>query len=355
MERRITRQIKIGSVAIGGNNPIALQSMTNARDYDGILEQMLALQNAGCDIVRLAVPDMDTVRILGRLKENVAMPIVADIHFDYRLALESAHAGVDKIRINPGNIGDLDRIKAVANICAQKGLPIRIGVNGGSLESDILQKYGEVSADALMASAVKNIQLLEKFDFDNIVVSIKSSSVPMMMAANQIFSEKYDYPLHLGVTEAGTLKSGTIKGAVGIGGLLAGGIGDTIRVSLTAPVVEEIHSGREILKASGRYHGGGVEIISCPTCARASVDIIAIANELEMQIEHNLPHTTRGKLLKVAVMGCAVNGPGEAREADLGVACGNGEGLLFSKGRPTHKVLESEIVSALMQEISLLQ
>ena len=347
--RRQTKQIRIGNVTIGGNNPIALQSMTNAATLEGILAQMEQLQSIGCDIVRMAVPDMNTVAMIHQLKNSgITMPIVADIHFDYRLAVESVAAGADKIRINPGNIGAPENTRAVVKACGDN-IPIRIGVNGGSLEADILRKHGSVTPQALVDSAVSNIQLLEKYDFSNIVVSVKSSKVTHMIEANRMLSELYHYPLHLGVTEAGTVKTGTIKGAVGIGGLLATGIGDTVRVSLTGPLTEEIVTGREILKAADRWHGGGINVISCPTCARAKVDIATIASSLEdatTKLQYNM-----SKMLTVAVMGCAVNGPGEAKDAHLGIACGDGEGLLFKHGKPLRKVAEKDILSALIEEI----
>ncbi len=343
-----TKQIKVGNVLIGGGAPIVIQSMTNTdtRDAKATLKQINELYNAGCQIARCAVPDMIAAHALGEICEKSPIPVVADIHFDYRLALESIAAGVQKVRINPGNIGSDDRVKAVVDAARAKNIPIRIGVNSGSVEKEILAKYGSPTPDALVESALYHASLLEKFDFTDICLSMKSSSVPYTMKAYQLASEKTDYPLHLGVTEAGTEYMGTIKSAAGIGGLLALGIGDTIRVSLTDDPVKEIYAAKAILKAVG-LNEDGVQVVSCPTCGRTRIDLIEIAKEVEQKVAG-----IKGKKLKVAVMGCAVNGPGEAREADLGIAGGDGVGLIFKKGEVIKKVPQAELVNALMDEIN---
>ncbi len=349
MERKITKQVKVGNVLIGGGAPVSVQSMLNkpAEDIEAGVKQALELQKAGCQIIRSAVPDKNAVKLIAALKENLSIPVVADIHFDYRLALECAEAGVDKIRINPGNIGSDDRVKAVADICKQKNIPIRIGVNSGSVEKEILAKYGAPTPEALVESAMYHASLLNKFDFDDIVISIKSSDVENMVNAYTLASEKCDYPLHLGVTEAGTSRMGIVKSSVGIGSLLLRGIGDTIRVSLTDDPVKEISAGFDILKAIG-LKKNAVQIVACPTCGRTKIDLIGLANEVEAALENC------EKPIKVAVMGCIVNGPGEAREADIGVAGGDGCGMLFKKGEILRKVPENEIVSALLEEIDKL-
>ena len=349
MERKITRQVKVGNVLIGGGAPVSVQSMLNkpAEDIEEGVKQALELQKAGCQIIRSAVPDKNAVKLIAALKENLSIPVVADIHFDYRLALECAEAGVDKIRINPGNIGSDDRVKAVADICRQKSIPIRIGVNSGSVEKEILAKYGAPTPEALVESAMYHASLLNKFDFDDIVISIKSSDVENMVNAYTLASERCDYPLHLGVTEAGTSRMGIVKSSVGIGSLLLRGIGDTIRVSLTDDPVKEISAGFDILKAIG-LKKNAVQIVACPTCGRTKIDLIGLANEVEAALE------SCEKPIKVAVMGCIVNGPGEAREADIGVAGGDGCGMLFKKGEILRKVPENEIVSALLEEIDKL-
>lgn len=343
-----TKQIKVGNVLIGGGAPIVIQSMTNTdtRDAKATLKQINELYNAGCQIARCAVPDMTAAHALGEICEKSPIPVVADIHFDYRLALESIAAGVQKVRINPGNIGSDDRVKAVVDAARAKNIPIRIGVNSGSVEKEILAKYGSPTPEALVESALYHASLLEKFDFTDICLSMKSSSVPYTMKAYQLASEKTDYPLHLGVTEAGTEYMGTIKSAAGIGGLLALGIGDTIRVSLTDDPVKEIYAAKTILKAVG-LNEDGVQVVSCPTCGRTRIDLIEIAKEVEQKVAG-----IKGKKLKVAVMGCAVNGPGEAREADLGIAGGDGVGLIFKKGEVIKKVPQAELVNALMDEIN---
>lgn len=349
MERKITKQVKVGNVLIGGGAPVSVQSMLNkpAEDIEAGVKQAIELQNAGCQIIRSAVPDKDAVKLIAALKDNLSIPVVADIHFDYRLAIECAEAGVDKIRINPGNIGSDDRVKAVADICKQKNIPIRIGVNSGSVEKEILAKYGAPTPEALVESAMYHASLLNKFDFDDIVISIKSSDVENMVNAYTLASEKCDYPLHLGVTEAGTSRMGIVKSSVGIGSLLLKGIGDTIRVSLTDDPVKEISAGFDILKAIG-LKKNAVQIVACPTCGRTKIDLIGLANQVEAALENC------EKPIKVAVMGCIVNGPGEAREADIGVAGGDGCGMLFKKGEILRKVPESEIVSALLEEIDKL-
>lgn len=346
MERRNSRKVKIGNLYIGGSEHIAVQSMLNvpAHDVEGNVRQAVALEKAGCEIIRVSVPDKEAVKTVEALKASVKAPIVADIHFDYKLALDSLAAGVDKIRLNPGNIGSDDRVKAVADECARKGVPIRIGVNSGSLEKEILAKYGSPTPEAMCESAMYHVRLLEKFDFDNIVISIKSSDVQKMYEAYELLAEKCDYPLHLGVTEAGTQRMGLIKSAIGIGGLLLRGIGDTIRVSLTADPVNEVYAGFDILKAAGLLTGTPT-LVSCPTCGRTKIDLISIASEVEEHLR------SVKKDIKVAVMGCAVNGPGEAREADIGIAGGDGCGLIFKKGEIIRKVPEEDIVAELLSEI----
>ena len=349
MNRTQTKQIHVGSVAIGGGAPVAVQSMCNTHTSDAhaTIEQIARLHDAGCEIIRLAVPDQAAADALPEIVRAAPIPVVADIHFDYRLALAAAKAGVHKIRINPGNIGGEDRVKAVADACRQKGIPIRIGVNGGSLEKPILAKYGGVTPEALVESAFGHIRLLNKFDFDDICVSLKSSSVRTTMAAYRLMNQESDYPLHLGVTETGTLRMGTLKSAVGIGGLLAMGIGDTMRVSLSADPVEEVYAARDILKAAG-VRKEGPELVSCPTCGRTRIDLIGLATQVEERLK------AVDKPITVAVMGCVVNGPGEASAADVGIAGGNGEGLLFRKGEIVKKVPQEALVDelfALIEEL----
>lgn len=341
-----TKIIKLGKISIGGGSPVTVQSMLNTPSYDvaASLDQAVRLEKAGCDIIRAAIPDMEAVKLIPALKTAVSVPIVADIHFDYKLALEAAEAGVDKIRINPGNIGGDDRVKAVADICNRKSIPIRIGVNSGSVEKEILAKYGGPTVDAMVESAMYHASLLEKFDFDNIVISIKSSSVPTMYEAYIKAAEKCNYPLHLGVTEAGTERSGIIKSGAGIGGLLLRGIGDTIRVSLTDDPVKEVYAARDILKAVG-LRDDGVKIVSCPTCGRTRIDLIGIAKTVEEKLKDC------DKNITVAVMGCVVNGPGEAKEADIGIAGGDGCGLIFKKGEILRKVPEEKLIDELLEEI----
>ena len=339
-------QVQAGNLKIGGGAPVSVQSMLNvpSTDIEGSVRQAIALEEAGCQVIRAAIPDMDAVRLIPALKEAVKAPIVADIHFNYKLALEACAAGVDKIRINPGNIGSDDRVKAVADACRQRSIPIRIGVNSGSLEKEILAKYGHPTPQALCDSALYHASLLEKFDFNDIVLSMKSSTVSTMIQAYELAAEQCDYPLHLGVTEAGTERMGIIKSAAGLGALLTRGIGDTIRVSLTADPVREVNAAFDILKALDMREEG-VQFVSCPTCGRTRIDLVGIANEVEERL--------RGckKNIKVAVMGCVVNGPGEAKEADIGIAGGEGCGLVFKKGEILYKVDEDKLVDALMDEI----
>ena len=343
-----TKQIKVRNVLIGGGAPIAIQSMTNTdtRDAKATLAQIRALADAGCDIVRCAVPDAQAAEALREICAGSPIPVVADIHFDYRLALASIEAGVDKIRLNPGNIGGADRVHAVVQAAKARHIPIRIGVNSGSVEKHILEKFGGPTPEAMVESALYHVGLLNDCGFDDICISIKSSSVPDTMQAYLLASKKTDYPLHLGVTEAGTEYMGTIKSAAGIGGLLALGVGDTIRVSLTDDPVKEIYAAQAILKAVG-LNDDGVNVVSCPTCGRTRIDLIGIAKEVEQRVAG-----IHGKKLKVAVMGCVVNGPGEAREADLGIAGGDGVGLIFRKGEILRKVPQEQLVDALMDEIN---
>ncbi len=346
MNRRISKTVKVGGIKIGGDSPISVQSMLNtpAHDIEASVAQAKALEAAGCDIIRAAVPDMQAVRLISALKENLSTPIVADIHFDYKLALESVAAGVDKVRINPGNIGEESRVKAVAKSCAAAGVPIRVGVNSGSVEKHILEKYGSPTAEALFESGMYHIKLLEKFDFNDIVLSLKASDTVRMYEAYSYAAENCDYPLHLGVTEAGTKRMGILKSAAGIGGLLLRGIGDTIRVSLTDSPVEEVKAGIDILKSLD-LRSGGIKFVSCPTCGRTKIDLIGLAQRAEERLAHI------NKDITVAIMGCIVNGPGEAREADIGIAGGDGCGMIFKKGEIFKKVDEAHLLDALVAEI----
>ena len=347
--RKQKRIVNIGGVKIGGDNPVAIQSMcnTDTRDVKATVNQIHELENAGCEIIRVAVPDMVAAKAVADIKKQIHISLVVDIHFDYRLALECMKNGADKVRINPGNIGDRDRVKQVVEMAKEREIPIRIGVNGGSLERELLQKYGGVTADALVESAMGHVAILDELNFNNVVVSIKISDVPKMLCAYRKFNEISDIPLHIGVTESGTLKGGTVKSAVGIGALLAEGIGDTMRVSLTANPVEEIYAAYDIQKVLG-MRKTGAEIVSCPTCGRTQLDLISIANEVEKRAANI------DKPIKIAVMGCAVNGPGEAREADIGIAGGKGEGLIFKKGEIIKKVPQDSLVDELMKEIETL-
>ena len=348
MERRKSKQVMVGRVPVGGGAPVTVQSMLNvpSTDIPGSVAQAKRLEEAGCQILRAAIPDHAAVALIPAIKEAVRIPLVADIHFDYKLALEAVAAGVDKVRINPGNIGDDSKVEAVAKACREKGVPIRVGVNSGSVEKHILAKFGGPTPQALVESALYHVSLLERYDFTDIVVSLKASSVDSTIRAYQLMAQRCPYPLHLGVTEAGTARMGLIKSAIGIGSLLQQGIGDTIRVSLTADPVEEIPAGKDILKALGM--GTGPRLVSCPTCGRTRIDLVGLANQVEQAL--------RGceKDITVAVMGCAVNGPGEAREADLGIAGGEGEGLLFQKGKILRKVPEDQLLAALLEEVDKL-
>ena len=345
----MTKRIMVGGVPVGGGAPVSIQSMcsTKTDDVEATVDQIHRLEAVGCEIVRVAVPDMAAARALGAIKNSIHIPLVADIHFDYRLALEAIGQGVDKIRLNPGNIGGEDRVKAVADACRARHVPIRIGVNGGSLEKELRQKYGGVTAQALVDSAMGHVALLNKFDFDDICISVKCSSVSLTMAAYRLLSERCDYPLHLGVTEAGTPSMGLVKSAMGIGGLLCLGIGDTLRVTLTADPVEEVYAAKKILQAAG-LRQEGPNIIACPTCGRTNIDLIPLAEEVERRL------AGCKKPITVAVMGCAVNGPGEAAAADVGIAGGKGEGLLFRKGEILRKVPQEQLIEALMEEIEKL-
>lgn len=342
----MTRKLNVGGVPLGGGAPVTIQSMTNTptHDVEATLAQIRVLAAAGCQIVRVAVPDMAAARAVGTLKAGSPVPLVADIHFDYRLALEAAEQGIDKIRINPGNIGAPERVEAVAKVCKDRHIPIRVGVNGGSLEKDLLIKYGGPTPEAMVESALGHIRLLEQYGFEDICVSLKASSVPVTMRAYQLMAERYDYPLHLGVTEAGTRDMGELKAAAGIGGLLGLGIGDTLRVSLTADPVEEVYAARRILKAVG-LRREGPELIACPTCGRTQIDLISMAHQVEELLKDV------DKSITVAVMGCIVNGPGEARHADVGIAGGKGEGVLFKRGEIVARVPEEELVPGLMKLI----
>ncbi|MBQ7654019.1 MAG: flavodoxin-dependent (E)-4-hydroxy-3-methylbut-2-enyl-diphosphate synthase [Clostridia bacterium] len=345
-QRRHTKQIKVGNTFIGSDHEITVQSMLNvpSNDIEGSVRQALELEKAGCQIIRAAIPDRQALELIPALKENVSVPIVADIHFDYRLALESVERGVDKIRINPGNIGSDENVKKVADACRKNNIPIRIGVNSGSLEKNILAKYGSVTPEAMVESAMYHVALLNKFDFDDIVISIKSSDVGKMIEAYRIISKVCDYPLHLGVTEAGTYKQSFVKSCVGIGSLLMDGIGDTIRVSMTDEPVKEVECGEDILRALS-LRKNVPTLVSCPTCGRTKIDLISLAKEVEKQLEKC------HKNIKVAVMGCVVNGPGEAKDADIGIAGGDGCAVLFKKGEILRKVSEADVVRELMSEI----
>jgi 1-hydroxy-2-methyl-2-(E)-butenyl 4-diphosphate synthase len=346
IKRKVTNKIRVGNKFIGGDAPITVQSMTNTdtRDINATVSQIKLLEEAGCDIVRVAVPDMEAAEAIKAIKKASSIPVVADIHFDYRLAIECIKNGVDKIRINPGNIGDRDRVAKVVEAAWTFGIPIRIGVNSGSIEKNILEKYNGVNAAGMVESALGHASILEELGFEEIAFSIKASSVPLTIAAYRLLSEKSRYPLHIGVTEAGTFFRGAVKSAVGIGCLLAEGIGDTLRVSLTGDPVEEVRTGKEILKSLG-LRRDGIEFISCPTCGRCRIDLVRIAEALEKRLEGY------DKSLKIAVMGCAVNGPGEAREADIGIAGGDGEALLFKKGEIVRKIPQDRILEELIEEI----
>lgn len=345
--RRYSREVKIGKVKIGGNNPIAVQSMLNVPSHDiqKNVEQAIKLKEIGCDILRIAIPDKESIQLIDAIKSKVDIPLVADIHFDYKLALEATYAGIDKIRINPGNIGNEEKIKQVAKVCREKDIPIRIGVNSGSIEPHLLKKYGAPTAEAMVQSAIYNVKILEKFDFNNIVISIKSPSVIKTVEAYKIIAKECDYPLHIGITEAGTEAMGVIKSSIGIGSLLLDGIGDTIRVSLTDYPSKEVKTGINILKSIDMYAKRGIEFISCPTCGRTKIDLIKIAKETEKALKGS------NKNLKVAIMGCIVNGPGEAKDADIGITGADGLGIIFKKGKVIKKVPEENLVEELVKEI----
>ncbi len=347
MNREHTRVIGIGDRVIGGGNPVLIQSMCNTKTQDikATVSQINALAKAGCDIIRVAVPDMEAANALREIKKQITIPLVADIHFDYRLAIASIEAGADKIRINPGNIGSVDRVRAVVEKAKEYNIPIRVGVNSGSLEKNLIEKYGGVTAQGIVDSALDKVRMIEELGYDNLVISIKSSDVLMCIKAHELISKQTDYPLHVGITESGTLVSGTIKSSVGLGIILHEGIGDTIRVSLTGDPLEEIKAARLILKSLG-LRRGGVEVVSCPTCGRTRIDLISLANQVEEMVS-KFDHLD----VKVAVMGCVVNGPGEAREADIGIAGGVGEGLLIKKGEIIRKVPEDQLLMALQEEL----
>jgi len=346
MKRRSSRQIKVGSIKIGGDAPISVQSMTNTDTHDvsATIAQIKALESVGCELVRVAVPDMESASVLGKIKAGISVPLVADIHFDYRLALRAIDEGVDKLRINPGNIGDPKKIKAVVESVMKKGIPIRIGVNSGSLEKDLLEKYGHTTPEAMVESAMRHVAILEGMGFYDIVISLKASDPLRTIETYRLIADRVDYPLHLGVTEAGTAFAGAIRSAVGIGVLLSEGIGDTIRVSLTDDPIQEVRAGYEILKSLG-LREYGVTIISCPTCGRTKIDIVRIAREVEARV------ADIKKPIKIAVMGCIVNGPGEAKEADIGIAGGIGRGILFKNGEKLRTIPEDELVDALIDEL----
>ena len=349
-KRRQSREVSVGNVKIGGNNPISIQSMTNTdtRDAEATIAQIKRLEEVGCDIVRVAIPDMTAAKNIAKIKSEVNIPVIADIHFDYRLALEVIDQGVDGVRINPGNIGSIDRVKMVVEKCKEKNLKIRIGVNGGSLEKELLQKYGSATAEALVESAMNHVKILEDLDFRNIVISLKSSDIYKTLEAYELISKQVDYPLHIGITESGSVKKGTIKSSIGVGALLLKGIGDTIRISLTGDPCEEVIVGKEILRSLDLLNDK-IKVVSCPTCGRCNIDLISVVNEVEEKINH------MEKDITVAIMGCAVNGPGEAREADIGIAGGKGEGLLFKKGEIVRKINGDRLVEELLEEIDNLR
>ena len=345
-KRRQCREVSVGNVKIGGNNPISIQSMTNTdtRDADATIAQIKALEDVGCDVVRVAVPDMEAAKNIGKIKESVNIPVIADIHFDHRLAIEAIDQGVDGVRINPGNIGSIEKVKEVVNKCKQRNLKIRIGVNGGSLEKELLEKHGSATAEALVESALGHIKILEDLDFYNIVISLKSSDIYKTIEAYELIAKKVDYPLHIGITESGSVKKGTIKSSIGVGAMLLKGIGDTVRISLTGDPCEEVIVGKEILRSLDLLNDK-IKVVSCPTCGRCNIDLISVVNEVEEKINH------MEKDITVAIMGCAVNGPGEAREADIGIAGGKGEGLLFKKGEIVRKIKGNDLVKELLEEI----
>ncbi|MCR5397761.1 MAG: flavodoxin-dependent (E)-4-hydroxy-3-methylbut-2-enyl-diphosphate synthase [Lachnospiraceae bacterium] len=342
-----TKEVKIGNKVIGGNHPILIQSMTNTKteDVDATVAQILELEQAGCDIIRCAVPTMEAAKALGEIKKQIHIPLVADIHFDYRLAIAAMENGADKIRINPGNIGSTERIKAVVDVAKAKNIPIRVGVNSGSLEKDLVEKYHGVTAEGLVESALDKVKIIEDLGYDNLVISIKSSDVLMCVKAHELIKDKTNHPIHVGITEAGTLRSGTIKSSAGLAMILYQGIGDTIRVSLTGAPVEEVYTAKQLLKTLG-LRSGGIEVVSCPTCGRTQIDLISLANKVEAMVSD-----IKLDNVKVAVMGCVVNGPGEAKEADIGIAGGIGEGLLIKHGEVVRKMPEDQLLDALRNEL----
>ena len=346
MMRERTRVIRIGDVSIGGGNPVAIQSMTNTKteDVSATVNQILELEKAGCEIIRSAVPTMEAAKAISEIKKEIHIPLVADIHFDYRLAIAAMENGADKIRINPGNIGSKEKVQAVVDVAKERQIPIRVGVNSGSLEKEILKKYGAVTAEGLVESALKQVQTIEEMGYDNLVISIKSSDVLMCIKAHELIAKKTDYPLHVGITESGSVVQGSIKSAVGLGNILYQGIGDTIRVSLTGAPVEEVRAAKLILKTLG-LRKGGVTVVSCPTCGRTQIDLIGLAGKVEKLVED------MDADIKVAVMGCVVNGPGEAKDADVAIAGGKGEGLLIKKGEVIRKVPEEELLNVLKEEL----
>ena len=350
MSRANTRVVKIGDRVIGGGNPILIQSMTNTKteDVEATVKQIQALTEAGCDIIRCAVPTMEAAKALSEIKKQISIPLVADIHFDYRLAIAAIENGADKIRINPGNIGSRDRIQAVVDAAKERQIPIRVGVNSGSLEKELVEKYHGVTAEGLVESALDKVKIIEDMGYDQLVISIKSSDVMMCVKAHELIAKQTDHPLHVGITEAGTLISGNIKSAIGLGLILNQGIGDTIRVSLTGAPLEEVKSAKRILKTLG-LRKGGVEVVSCPTCGRTKIDLIGLANQVETMVQ-DIPLD-----IKVAVMGCVVNGPGEAREADIGIAGGHGVGIIFKKGEIFRKVPEAELLPVFLEELNKLE
>ncbi|SDY90749.1 4-hydroxy-3-methylbut-2-en-1-yl diphosphate synthase [Tindallia californiensis] len=350
MTRKNTKSIYVSDLKIGGNSPVSLQSMTNTdtRNIDETIKQIKELESIGCQLIRVAVPDNEAAEALKKIKKSISIPLVADIHFDYRLAIKAVRMGADKLRINPGNIGDFDKVKKITSVCKEYEVPIRIGVNGGSLEKKILKKYGGPTSEAMVESCLNYIWKMEDIDFTNIIISLKSSDLQTTISAYRSISKQVDYPLHIGVTEAGTVETGTIKSAIGIGSLLIDGIGDTARVSLTSSPTNEIQVGKRILASLGLLNNK-IQIISCPTCGRCQIDLIYLAEEIEKAV-YMIP-----KSITVAVMGCAVNGPGEAREADLGIAGGKGSALLFKKGKVIRKLAEDEIIPELIKEINLLE
>lgn len=351
MNRMHTKEVRIGDRVIGGDNPVLIQSMTNTKteDVDATVAQILELEKAGCDIIRCTAPTMEAARAIGEIKKRIHIPLVADIHFDYRLAIASIENGADKIRINPGNIGSSDRVKAVVDAARERNIPIRVGVNSGSLEKDLLEKYGEVTPEALVESALKEAAIIEDMGYENLVISIKSSDVMTCVKAHELISTRTDHPLHVGITEAGTLRRGLIKSSAGLAMILSQGIGDTIRVSLTADPVEEVYAAKEILKTLG-LRKGGIEIVSCPTCGRTQIDLIGLAEQVE-KVASEFDDLN----IRIAVMGCVVNGPGEAKEADIGIAGGDGVGLLIRKGEIVKKLPENELLGALKDELTRME